>query len=151
MFRTHLASESRWLFCLQKRQCIRWSLPLLDITQWSQLPLPVLVIVASYWVIQRLNDEFAKKLIELIGQFSEKYTAIITRADEDRTESRQRWLERDKLLITTLVENQKAFAENASQNHALRSSLQPLVLWWQREQRLSAKPPRQGDDSIATG
>lgn len=129
----------------------------MDITQLSQLPLSVLVILGAYWVIQRHNDEYAKKLIELIAQFSEKYTEHIQRATEEREEARQRWLERDRLLIETLVENQKSMLENAKENHSLRSTLTPLVLWWEAERRSNpslraqrgAPPGPSGDESDA--
>lgn len=125
----------------------------MDISQLSQLPLTVLVIMGAYWVIQRLNDEHAKKLIEIIGQFSKEYTALINRAAEEREESRQRWIERDRQLIATLVDSQKAMLESAQQSHNLRSTLAPLVLWWEGERRANpALRTRPGaEDANATG
>ena len=105
----------------------------MDITQLSQLPLTVLVILGAYWVIQRHDAEYQRKLIELIAQFSEKYLELVKRADQEREEARQRWMERDRLLIETLVGTQKAMSESALQDHALRSTLAPLVLWWETE------------------
>jgi hypothetical protein len=119
-----------------------------DIAQLSQLPLTVLVILGAYWVIQRINDEHGKKLVELIAQFSKEYTALINRAAEEREESRQRWIERDRLLITTLVEHQKASQDHAQQTHNLRTALTPLVLWWEREQGAAKRRPR-GEDADA--
>lgn len=113
----------------------------MDVTQLSQLPLTVLVILGAYWVIQRHNDDYAKKLIELIAQFSAKYQELIERAHEEREEARQRWMERDRLLITTLVDNQKAMFDNAQQTHNLRTTLTPLVSWWEVER---AKQERRG-------
>lgn len=115
----------------------------MDITQLSQLPLTVLVILGAYWVIQRINDEHAKQVVAITAGFLAKYEDIIKRADEDREESRQRWLERDRLLITTLIDNQRAMVENAKENHNLRTTLQPLVTWWQIERRRASilRPP----------
>lgn len=137
----------------------RWSTAL-DITQLSQLPLTVLVILGAYWVIQRHNDEFAKKLIELIGQFSEKYTALIDRAAEEREEARQRWMQRDQQLVALIIdvkdtmshsysELAAAMQNEASQNHTLRTTLQPLVLWWEAERR-GTKRQRGGDTDAAS-
>lgn len=116
----------------------------MDITQLSQLPLNVLVILGAYWAIQRLNDEHAKKLVELITQFTKEYMALYTRASEEREEARQRWMERDRLLITTLVDTQKANQENAQQTHNLRTTLAPLVLWWESERRTQTSPSKPG-------
>lgn len=131
----------------------------MDIAQLSQLPLTVLVILGAYWVIQRLNDEHAKQLIALTASFLAKYEDVIKRAEEDREDSRLRWLERDKHLIALIIdvkdtvsrtngEMKEALLTSANQDHALRGTLQPLVLWWQREQR-NIRPPRQGDDADA--
>ena len=107
----------------------------MDYAQLSQLPLTVLVILGAYWVIQRINDDHAKQIIALTTGFLAKYEEIIKPADEDREESRQRWIERDRLLISTLIENQKSLVENAKENHSLRSTLAPLVLRLQAEFR----------------
>lgn len=122
----------------------------MDISQLSQLPLTVLVIVGAYWVIQRINDEHVKQIIALTTGFLEKYELVVKRADEDRDDSRLRWLERDKLLITTLIENQRSLVENAKENHHLRTTLQPLVTWLQIERRHAAGGASQaGGDSDA--
>lgn len=107
----------------------------------QDLPLPLAVIVFSFWMIQRLNDEHAKKLVELIAQFTEKYMALYNRAVEERQEARERWLERDRVLIATLVESQKANQDNAQQTHNLRTTLAPLVLWWETERRSQSSQP----------
>lgn len=130
---------------------------MLDYAQLRDLPLTVLIILGAYWVIQRHNDEFAQKLIALIAEFSAKYQEILDRGAEEREESRQRWLERDRLLITTIVEVREALVSNALQSHALKGTLQPLVLWLERERR--GDTPRRatrgsgqsGEDADATG
>lgn len=125
---------------------------MLDIAQLSQLPLTVLVIVGAYWVIQRINDQHANQIVALTTGFIEKYqennqraneqyAEIVRRAAEEREEARQRWLERDKLLITTLIENQRALVENTKENHNLRTTLTPIVTWWQIEQRRASSDP----------
>lgn len=108
---------------------------MLDIAQLRDLPLTVLIILGAYWVIQRHNDEYAKRLVALIAEFSSKYDALIKRADEDREESRQRWLERDRQLMGIVGEIKEALANNTNQTHALRSALQPLISWWELERR----------------
>ena len=123
----------------------------MDVSQLSQLPLTVLVILGAYWVIQRINDDHVKQIVALTTGFLEKYEQVVKRADEDREDSRQRWIERDKLLITTLVENQRSLVENAKENHSLRSQLQPLVTWWQIERRRASGSASQGgEDNLAT-
>lgn len=107
---------------------------MLDPTQWRDVPLVVLIILGAYWVIQRHNDEYAKKLIELIGQFTEKYAELVKRAAEEREEARQRWMERDRQMAAMIGEMKEALVINAKETHTLRSTLQPLILRWEAEQ-----------------
>lgn len=116
----------------------------MDIASLRDLPLTVLIILGAYWVIQRNNDEHAKKLIALIAEFSSKYDALLKRTEEDREESRLRWLERDRQLMGMIGEVKEALVNNSNQTHALRTALQPLISWWELERRKPASSAPDG-------
>lgn len=154
-------SVTGFFFCCGAGNDKRWSITL-DLAQLSQLPIAVLALLGAYWAIQRNNAAYQEKLIELIAQFTEKFTALGNRAHEEREDDRQRWMERDRQLIALVIdakdtilrsngEVKEALINSTNQDHALRSQLQPIVLWWQREQKNTGNKTRQGDDINAAG
>jgi hypothetical protein len=103
----------------------------------KDLPLPLAVIIAAFWVINSNNAEFAKKLVALIAEFTSKYEALLKAVTDERQASSDRWLERDRQLIETLNRNTEAHVKNANETHTLRNLVQPLVLSVEAERRRS--------------
>lgn len=100
----------------------------------QDLPLPLAIIVAAFYVIQQSNAASAKQLVALIDAFGKEYGALIKdyqaltqSVSEDRREARDRWLERDRLLNERLDRNTIEAEQNKSEMHKLRSTLQPIV------------------------
>lgn len=94
----------------------------------QDLPLPLAVIIAAFYIINSNNAEYAKKIVALLNEFTGKYEAIIKAMDDDRKESRERWVERDRQLSERLEKNTEAHVRNANETHALRNLVTPLVL-----------------------
>lgn len=112
----------------------------------QDLPLPLAVIIAAFWIINQNNAEFAKKLTALIAEFTGKYEALVKTVAEERkaaaerwlerdkvlSENRQedanRWLERDRLLNERLEKNTIAQEKIAYETHQLRNVVTPLVI-----------------------
>jgi hypothetical protein len=109
----------------------------LDLVTLKDLPLPLAVIIAAFWVINSNNAEFAKKLVALIAEFTSKYEALLKAVTDERQASSDRWLERDRQLIETLNRNTEAHVKNANETHTLRNLVQPLVLSVEAERRRS--------------
>lgn len=128
----------------------------------QDLPLPLAVIIAAFWIINQNNAEFAKKLAALISEFTSKYEALVktvaeerkAAADrwlerdrllsEDRKEDANRWLERDRLLNERLEKNTIAQEKIAYETHQLRNMVTPLVVTTEAERKRSrgAQSPR---------
>lgn len=100
----------------------------MDIVSLKDLPLPLAVIIAAFWIINQNNAEFAKKLVALITEFTGKYEALIETVLEERKAAADRWLERDRLLNERLDRNTIAQEKNANEAHQLRNMVTPLVL-----------------------
>lgn len=100
----------------------------MDLISLKDLPLPLAVIIAAFWVINTNNADFAKKLVALIAEFTGKYEAILDAFQEDRMASRNRWLERDRILLEKLDRSTVAQEKLASETQQLRNMVQPLVL-----------------------
>lgn len=124
----------------------------MDATTLKDLPIPLAVIVAALYFVNQNNAEFAKKLIGLITEFTDKYEALLEAVTEDRLGSRQRWLERDRILIDALNRNTEAQVRNANETHALRNMVQPLVISVEAERKrrhASAQSSTGGGDGDA--
>ena len=100
----------------------------------QELPLPLAIIVAAFYVIQSNNASFAKQLVALIDAFGKEYgivirdyRALVQTQSEDRQDARQRWIERDRLLNERLEKNTTELAQNRSETHQLRNAMQSLV------------------------
>ncbi len=94
----------------------------------QDLPLPLAVIIAAFWIINQNNAEFAKKLVALISEFTGKYEAILETMMEERKATSDRWLERDRLINERLERNTIAQEKNANEAQQLRNMVTPLVL-----------------------
>jgi hypothetical protein len=112
----------------------------------QDLPLPLAVIIAAFYIINANNAEFAKRLVALISEFTGKYEAVLETMSEDRRASSDRWLERDRLLNERLERNTIAQEKNANEAHALRNIVTPLVLNIEAERKRGGRggqnPPR---------
>jgi hypothetical protein len=105
----------------------------------QDLPLPLAVIIAAFWIINTNNAEFAKRLVALISEFTGKYEAILQTVGEERRAAADRWLERDRLLNERLERNTIAQEKNANEAHALRNLVAPLVLNIDAERKRSGR------------
>ena len=104
----------------------------------ADLPLPLAILVATFWLITQIYAEFTKSQTSLVAAFSEKYNALLTSFAEDRAEARQRWVERDRQLIETLTNVTIAKEKMAYEVHALRNMVTPLVLSVDAQQHKAA-------------
>lgn len=108
----------------------------------SELPLPLAIMVAAFWIINQNNATFAKQLIALIDAFDKDYAALLGKYDalfqmvwEDRKESQARWVERDRQLVAIAQETKEAQVKNANETHALRNTLAPMTTAFQQMYR----------------
>lgn len=92
-------------------------------------------MIAALYVVNQNNAEFAKKLVALINEFTAKYEALVQTVMQDRRESSDRWLERDRQLIDAMNRNTEALVKNSTETHHLRNLVQPLVLSVESDRR----------------
>lgn len=117
----------------------------MDLVTLKDLPLPLAVIIAAFWIINTNNAEFAKKLVALIAEFTGKYELLLKAVTDDRQGARDRWLERDRQLIDALNRNTEAHVKNAHEAHSLRNLVQPLVLTVEAERKRGRGSRGSGD------
>lgn len=117
----------------------------------QELPLPLAIIVAAFWLINQNNAEFSKKLVALIADFTSKYEALLETISEDRRLASARWLERDRLLSERVDRNTIAQEKNAHETHALRGMITPLVLLIEAERRREGRDDKPGTRRSGVG
>lgn len=127
-----------------------------DLLSLKDLPLPLAAFIICFYLLNQNNAAYAKQLVGLIAEFTSKYEALLETVQEDRKNSSERWLERDRLLNERLEKNTEAVVRNANETHQLRNMVQPLVLSVEADRRRSRGGSQSqgrtgGGDTNATG
>lgn len=106
----------------------------MDLLQLRDLPLAFAFGIACLWFYNQSNVEFGKKYVALIEAFGKEYKALVDKYDNlvDAIAEEKRQLVSDYRversdLLTIIKANTEAMAKAATEDHALRNTLAPLI------------------------